>query len=325
MDAPEGYVKDSREYHVELFPGQNSELVVSNDRMPNLEILKTDAITGKPVAGVTFTVKRVDSSTLTTVTSDENGRCYLEKLMPGVYEIWEQSVPDGYLLNEAHQMITLFPNRTGTVQFQNYPKPTLTVNKIDSITGDPIKGAKFNVTFRSDKTSTGEIRDLGTYYSDENGQFFIDKLDDGWYTITELEPAAGYSIKDPTSQQVYVEAGRGKVVTFENTPLSAIIVKKVDSSTGDPLQGAWFRVRFLGGTSGTGGTVIAERQTSSNGTFILTGLKAGTYVIEEISAPDGYVLSENDIQTVYLSGNEQDVITVTFGNEAKGSVLIKKD
>ena len=87
MDAPEGYVKDSREYHVELFPGQNSELVVSNDRMPNLEILKTDAITGKPVAGVTFTVKRVDSSTLTTVTSDENGRCYLEKLMPGVYEI----------------------------------------------------------------------------------------------------------------------------------------------------------------------------------------------------------------------------------------------
>ena len=324
MDAPEGYVKDFREYHVELFPGQTSELVVSNDRMPNLEILKTDAISGRPVAGVTFTVKRVDSSTLTTVTSDENGRCFLEKLMPGVYEVWEQSVPDGYLLNEEHQLITLFPNRTGTVQFQNYPKPTLTVNKIDSITGDPIKGAKFSVTFKSDETSTGEIRDLGTFYSDENGQFFIDKLDDGWYTITELEPAAGYSIKDPDSVEIYVEAGRGKVVTFENTPLSAIIVKKVDANTGDPLQGAWFRVRFLGGVSGTGGTVIAERQTSSNGTFVLTGLKAGTYVVEEISAPNGYVLSEDDIQTVYLSGKDQDVITVTFGNESKGSILIKK-
>ena len=324
MDAPEGYVKDLREYHVELFPGQTSELVVSNDRMPNLEILKTDAITGKPVAGVTFTVKRVDSSTLTTVTSDENGRCFLEKLMPGVYEIWEQSVPDGYLLNEKHQLITLFPNRTGTVQFQNYPKPTLTVNKIDSITGDPIKGAKFSVTFKSDKTSTGEIRNLGTFYSDENGQFKLDKLDDGWYTITELESAAGYAIKDPASQELYVEAGRGKVVTFENTPLSAIVVKKVDANTGDPLQGAWFRVRFLGGTSGTGGTTIAERQTSANGTFVLTGLKAGTYIVEEISAPNGYVLSEDDIQTVYLSGKDQDVITVTFGNEAKGSVLIKK-
>jgi len=324
MDAPDGYVKDLREYHVELFPGQVSELVVSNDRMPNLEILKTDAITGRPVAGVTFTVKRVDSSTLTTVTSDENGRCYLEKLMPGVYEIWEQSVPDGYLLNDEHQQITLFPNRTGTVQFQNYPKPTLTVNKIDSITGDVIKGAKFSITFKSDKTSTGEIRNLGTFYTDENGQITLDKLDDGWYTITELESAAGYAIKDPATQELYVEAGRGKVVTFENTPLSAIVVKKVDANTGDPLQGAWFRVRFLGGTSGTGGTIIAERQTSSNGTFVLTGLKAGTYIVEEISAPNGYVLSEDDIQTVYLSGKDQDVITVTFGNEAKGSVLIKK-
>jgi len=244
--------------------------------------------------------------------------------MPGVYEIWEQSVPDEYLLNEEHQLITLFPNRTGTVQFQNYPKPVLTVYKIDSITGDPIKGAKFSVTFKSDNTSTGEIRDLGTYYSDENGQFTLNKLDDGWYTITELKPAAGYSIKEPASQEIYVEAGRGKTVTFENTPLSAIVVKKVDSSSGDPLQGAWFRVRFLGGTSGSGGTIIAERQTSANGTFVLTGLKAGTYVIEEISAPDGYVLSEDDIQTVYLSGNDQDVITVTFGNEAKGSLLIKK-
>ena len=324
MDAPEGYVKDKREYHVELFPGQTSELVVSNDRMPNLEILKTDAISGRPVAGVTFTVKRVDSSTLTTVTSDENGRCFLEKLMPGVYEIWEQSVPDGYLLNEEHQMITLFPNRTGTVQFQNYPKPTLTVRKVDSITGDFIEGAKFSVTFKSDNTSTGEIRDLGIYYSDENGQFTIDKLDDGWYTITELESAEGYAIKDPASQEVYVEAGRGKVVTFENTPLSAIIIKKLSANTGDPLQGAWFRVRFLGGTSGTGGTIIAERQTSTNGTIVLTGLKAGTYVVEEISAPDGHVLSEDDIQTVYLSGKDQDVITVTFGNESKGSVLVKK-
>ncbi len=324
MDAPEGYVKDHREYHVELFPGQVSELVVSNDRMPNLEILKTDAISGKPVEGVTFTVKRVDSSTLTTVTSDEDGRCFLEKLMPGVYEVWEQSVPDGYLLNEEHQLITLFPNRTGTVQFRNYPKPTLTINKIDSITADVIKGAKFSITFRSDDTSTGEIRDLGTFYTDESGQIKLDKLDDGWYTIKELEPAAGYSIKEPSEQQVYIEGGRAKSVTFENTPLSAIVVKKVDSSNGTPLEGAWFRVRFLGGTSGTGGTIIAERQTSSNGTFVLTGLKAGTYVIEEISAPNGYVLSDDDIQTVYLSGADQDVITVTFGNEAKGSLLIKK-
>jgi len=324
LEAPAGYVKNDTEFHVELFPGRESQLVVNNEAKPDLKIVKTDAVSGKPVQGVTFTIKMADGRTITTEASDENGEVFLADMDPGVVEIWEQSVPDDYLLNEEHQLITLVPNKLATVHFQNHPKPSLTVVKLDSITGDVIEGVKFGIQFKSDETSTGEIRDLGTYFTDESGQIQLSKLDDGWYTITELEPAAGYAIKEPASQEVYVEAGRAKTVTFENTPLSAIIVKKVDASNGDPLQGAWFRVRFLGGTSGSGGTIIAERQTSSNGTFVLTGLKAGTYVIEEISAPDGYVLSEDDIQTVYLSGNDQDVITVTFGNESKGSVLIKK-
>lgn len=321
--AAEGYVIDPTEYHVELFPGQTSELVVSNDRKPNLEIIKTDAVTGAPVEGVTFTVKRVDSSTLTTVKSDAEGKALIEKLDPGVYEVWEQSVPDNYLLNEEHQLITLEPNRTGTVHFQNYPKPGLTILKVDSITGDTIKGAKFQITYASNDTFEGEINDLGTYYTDESGQIKLDNLRDGWYRVTELEPAAGYAIKDPATQECYIKAGTQKTLTFENTPLSAIVIKKVDADTGAPLEGAWFRVRFLAGTSGTGGTVVAERQTSSNGTIVLTGLEAGTYVIEEISAPDGYVINDS-AQTVYLSGEDQAAITVVFGNDKMGSLLITK-
>ena len=99
----------------------------------------------------------------------------------------------------------------------------------------------------------------------------------------------------------------------------------MDSESGQPLEGAWFRIRYLGGTSGTGGTVIGEYRTSSNGTIVVTGLKAGTYVCEEISAPDGYVITDA-AETVYLSGKDQDVITVTFGNDKMGSLLIvKKD
>ena len=57
------------------------------------------------------------------------------------------------------------------------------------------------------------------------------------------------------------------------------------------LQGAKFRVRYLGGTSGTGGTVIGEYTTSANGTIVITGLKAGTYVVEETKAPTGLMRS----------------------------------
>ena len=321
--APSGYVLNDTEYHVELFPGKDSTLVVNNEKKPNLKIVKTDAVTGAPLSGVTFTVNKADSSTLTTVKTDANGEALLTALDPGVYVVRETGVPDGYLLDSEPQTITLVPNKTGTVRFRNYPKPTLTIDKVDSVTKDPIKGAKFHITYASNNSFTGELNDLGTYFTDENGQIKLSKLRDGWYRVTEVEPAAGYAIKDLATQDCFIQAGTGKVLTFENTPLSALIIKKVDADSGAMLQGAKFRVRYLGGTSGTGGTVIGEYTTSANGTIVITGLKAGTYVVEETKAPTGYEI-EDTPQTVYLSGKEQDVVTVEFSNGKHGDLIIDK-
>lgn len=321
--APSGYVLNGAEYHVELFPGKDSTLVVNNEKKPNLKIVKTDAVTGAPLSGVTFTVNKADSSTLTTVKTDANGEALLTALDPGVYVVRETSVPDGYLLDGEPQTITLVPNKTGTVRFHNYPKPTLTIDKVDSITKDPIKGAKFHITYASNNSFTGELNDLGTYFTDEKGQIKLTKLRDGWYRVTEVEPAAGYAIKDPATQDCFIQAGTGKTLTFENTPLSALIIKKVDADSSAMLQGAKFRVRYLGGTSGTGGTVIGEYTTSANGTIVITGLKAGTYVVEETKAPTGYEIDDTP-QTVYLSGKEQDVVTVEFSNGKHGNLIITK-
>lgn len=323
MTPPPGYVLNDLEYHVELFPGKTSQVVIHNYKKPNLKITKLDAITGKPIAGVQFKINKVDGSTLTTVTTGEDGTALLEALDPGVYQVTEVSVPDEYLLDKTPQLITLFPNETGEVVFKNYPKPSLTIEKRDSITKDLLTGAKFKITYASNDTFTGEINELGIFTTDQNGQILMEKLKDGWYRVEEIEPPAGYAMKDPHVQQIYVEAGRPKLLTFENTPLSGIVIKKIDADTGKPLEGAWFRVRFLGGTSGTGGTIIGEYVTSANGTAVITGLKAGTYVIEEISAPNGYVINDS-AKTVYISGKDQDVITVIFGNDKMGSLLIKK-
>lgn len=56
---------------------------------------------------------------------------------------------------------------------------------------------------------------------------------------------------------------------------------------------------------------------------MITGLDAGTYVVEEISAPHGYVM-DTAPQTAYISGKEQDCITLTFTNSKYGSLLVKK-
>jgi len=239
--------------------------------------------------------------------------------------VTEINVPNHVILCPIPQEVALKPGETSTVTFFNALKPSLEILKLDSVTGDPVKGAKFQIWYGSNHTDTGELNDLGTYFSDASGKIILPEIKDGWYKVTELEPASGYAIKEPATQECFISGGESKVLTFENTPLSAIIIRKVDSESGQPLEGAWFRIRYLGGTSGTGGTVVGEYKTSSNGTIVATGLKAGTYVCEEISAPDGYVITDT-AETVYLSGKDQDVITVTFGNDRMGSLLVvKKD
>lgn len=316
------HIIDLREYHVELFPGKTSTLVVENQIRPNLYVYKHDADTGEPIANTVFIVRAADGHSVDEIRTDETGRAELTNLLPGVYEITEKSVPSPYLLDAPSQLVTLYPNRDHTVYFENHKKPSLTVNKICSVTGDPLEGAKFQVIYASNNTGSGEINDLGYFYTDENGQFELTGLKDGWYKVTELESVPGYSIKEAT-QEVYIQSGTGKVLTFENIPLSALVVWKYDSVTGEAVEGAVFQVKYLTGTSGTGGTVIGTYKTSANGTFTVTGLREGTYIVEELASDSGHVI-DSAPQTAYISGKDQDVVQLYFGNAPKGSLLIKK-
>ena len=316
------HILDLREYHMELFAGRTSTLTIENQKRPNLTVYKHDADTGEPIADTVFEVRAADGHSVDQIKTDSEGKAELKNLLPGVYEISEKSVPSPYLLDAPSQLATLYPNRDHTVYFENHQKPALTVKKVDSVTGDPLQGAKFHVTYASNNTGSGEINDLGTYYTGENGQFQLTGLRDGWYKVTEQEPPTGYAIKEAT-QEVYIKSGTGKVLTFENIPLSALVVWKYDSVTGAAVQGAVFQVKYLTGTSGTGGTVIGTYKTSANGSFTVTGLKEGTYIVEELASDSGHVI-DSAPQTVYISGKQQDVVQLYFGNSPKGALLVKK-
>ena len=316
------HILDLREYHMELFAGRTSTLTIENQKRPNLTVYKHDADTGEPIANTVFEVRAADGHSVDQIKTDREGKAELKNLLPGVYEISEKSVPSPYLLDAPSQLATLYPNRDHTVYFENHQKPALTVKKVDSVTGDPLQGAKFHVTYASNNTGSGEINDLGTYYTGENGQFQLTGLRDGWYKVTEQEPPTGYAIKEAT-QEVYIKSGTSKTLTFENIPLSALVVWKYDSVTGEAVNNAVFQVKYLGGTSGTGGTVIGTYKTSANGSFTVTGLKEGTYIVEELSSDSGHVI-DTAPQTAYISGKQQDVVQLYFGNSPKGSLLVKK-
>lgn len=328
LSSVQDHIPDDTEHHVELFPGQTSTITLTNDKRPNLYIHKTDADTGEPIEHTVYLVKGADGHSIAEVETDENGVAVVENLLPGVVEIIEKSVPEPYLLAEESQTVTLFPNRDRDVYFQNYKRPTIEIIKENSITHDRIENVPFQVWYASNNTATGEYNDLGVFYTDEEGRIVLSDPDlslrDGWFRVKELEPAPGFALADPDTQEAFIAAGEGHTFRFSNRPLSAISVWKYDSETGAAIEGAVFQVRYLSGnTSGTGGTVIGTYRTSANGSFTVTGCKAGTYIIEELSSDGSHVI-DTPPQTVYLSGENQEVVQVYFGNSPKGSLLIKK-
>ena len=328
LSSVQDHIPDDTEHHVELFPGQTSTITLTNDKRPNLYIHKTDADTGEPIEHTVYLVKGADGHSIAEVETDENGVAVVENLLPGVVEIIEKSVPEPYLLAEESQMATLYPNRDRDVYFQNYKRPTIEIIKENSITHDRIENVPFQVWYASNNTATGEYNDLGVFYTDEEGRIVLSDPDlslrDGWFRVKELEPAPGFALADPDTQEAFIAAGEGHTFRFSNRPLSAISVWKYDSETGAAIEGAVFQVRYLSGnTSGTGGTVIGTYRTSVNGSFTVTGCKAGTYIIEELSSDGSHVI-DTPPQTVYLSGEDQEVVQVYFGNSPKGSLLIKK-
>ena len=321
--VPEPFVRTASEQTIALRPGKISEARFEDYTRPGLEIVKRNIADRSPIEGVTYQVRQIDGDFLDTVETDSSGKAFLE-VDPGSYEISEVNVPSNVIISEIPQTIFLEPGVTRTVRFFNAVKPSLTVIKRNSITKDPLENAKFHIYYVSDNTETGEINDLGTYYTDSSGRIVLTNVNRGWYKVVEEESPTGFSIQDDGVYEFYLEAGVSRELVVDNTPLSALVVYKYDSATKLPLEGARFELRYLSGeTSGTEGTVIGEYVTSKNGSFTVTGLKEGTYICQELESPDGHLI-DSEPQTVYISGKEQDVVTLRFGNAPLGSLLITK-
>ena len=326
QSVEEPYIKTGTHQDIALLAGAGTvEAAFTNYVKPGLEILKKNIATGEPIAHVTYKIEQIDGSYSTTATTDGAGRIFLANIPVGSYKVTEVNAPSDVILCDIPQTIALGPGETRTVTFFNAMKPSLKIIKRCEVTKDPIPNTKFHIWWASDNTSIGTMNDLGSFYTDDHGEIIFtgDALKSGWYKVTEEAPASGFAPADEPTQEFYLAGNENAVKIWENRPLSALVVFKYDEKTGAALQGAEFQIRYLGGTSGTGGTVIGTYTTSENGSIILTRLKAGTYIVEETKASPFYSI-DTPPQTVLLSGKDQDVVTLRFSNQPYGSVLIKK-
>ena len=326
-DVPKPYLLDTNNRKtVWIDSEKDKDIVVDfvNSTLPGLRLVKRDAQTGEFVKGVTFKIEEVDGGFTDQRQTGPDGVIFWENLRPGAYKVYEVEPAPNYVHDDTVHIVQLEENHTTTLELTNIIKPTLKVLKVDSITKSPIANVKFQIWRGSDDTITGELNDLGVFYTNEAGEIILEHIDTGWYRIKELESAPGFTIKAPDTQDIYLKAGETHEVQFENVPKNAIVVEKYDSVSHEALSGVTFQLRWLGGASGTGGTVIGQKKTGPNGMCMWTGLNPGVYIVEEVDPGDNYTILQSS-ETVFLADSgEQSVVTVRFENAPDGSLLIRK-
>lgn len=157
----------------------------------------------------------------------------------------------------------------------------VTVVKIDSVTKQPIAGAKLVL-----KDSNGKV--ITNWTSTTNGHV-IRNLGNGNYSIEETEAPSGYSINKKITEFTISDKQNNIKINIENAPRKSVVnIIKIDQETRNPLAGAVLSVKNSKGEE-------VARFTTTENPYIITDLEDGTYTVEEISAPAGYVRNTNKL------------------------------
>ena len=283
-------------------------LTLDNVEQKSFIVKKIDSETKEPLAGVQFKIWR-DGVLLGDYTTDENGRIEIKNAPAGTYKVQEVKTLKEYILNDEVLEIEHTTVKDTELTVENTKKPGLLIQKIDAETRKPLKDAVFKLTKANGDVVKEDI------ITGEDGTAFVEGLEAGDYIVTEITAPGGYLI-DNTPHPVSLEEGKTYTLTLENTQKPGLLIKKIDSQTKKPLQGATFKI-----TRGDGSVVRESVTTDADGVIHLPELDTGTYIITEISAPDGYAIDETP-KTVEIRAGQ--TYEVTFTNTKKGGFTIKK-
>ena len=317
VKAPEGYHLSAEAQTVEVNADDVQTIRFNDEPLASLTIRKQDIMTGAALSGAVFSVKDSEGRTIGEYATGTDGTVTVTGLTPGVsVVVTETKAPNGYVLNDHPRTVSIRSGAANSVTFEDQPTATLLIRKISADTGAPLSGVSFKVI---DGSGTNVGPDDGIFTTDNAGEIRIPNLTPG-VTIKarEIEAAPGY-VLDAQSQDIEMRAGQVQTLTFYNLRQGAIVVRKLDSATNQPLAGVTFKI-----TTATGEFLPdQEGHISSNGLYrtdaageiILTGI-VGTLVVTETETIPGYVIDETTrTQTVVV--HPADTQTLTFFNAPK--------
>ena len=331
--------------------GNNLALAIPNPSLGSLTLTKQDTL-GRPIEVTgnekpavfsvgykaftawsdeqTFTDD--DQWTVTEHTLGTNGTLSLNKLQPGVYKIWENTAPTGYLTDSTPQYVVITGGMNVTVTIKDSQGNNLSISETDPTNltfqdkrlldlklektiddGDvPFTGTQ-TFTFvltKADGTPVG-TQDVKVGAAGTGEATFTDALEPGQeYILTEQEATgfawtycSGGTITD-NAVRFTANADDRTNMTFSvtNTYLKGRIqIRKVDGKNGTPLPGAVFTVYKADKTTEVG-TMTDHKDGSYTLDVDLDSTEGQTFVVKETRAPKDYVTTGQEVKVTVKPG-----------------------
>ena len=311
-------------------------------------------------------VKYARGALVATLTTDANAKASVSDLYLGKYILQEKTASTGYTLDTTKYDISLdyagqsveIVTKKQMVKERVKAQAFSIVKISDNGSGeaDKLAGVEFTVKAQKDidkygswekapvaKNAKGQT--AAVLVTDKNGYAVSDELPYGVYVVRETKvPDDHYAVAD--FKVTITEDSRDPQPwrIFNDEKFRAVVkAVKVDQETGKTvaLAGTTFKIKNLKTNEYVGywewnptPEYITEWMTDESGT-VMTGkeLDPGRYALEEITAPNGYVLNVSPVEftvsmnTAYetLPDGETPVITVTKEDTSvKGRITVAK-
>lgn len=280
------------------FDGKSVKLTWKNTRTHgSISITKTDG--NQPLSGAFFGIYKDAAAAEEPIDiqkTDKNGKALFADLAAGTYYVKEIAAPNGYALDETIRPFKIGGNNDWDVEttIKNTLKEySLTlVKKGDD--GKPLEGVEFEISGNGITKKSASGRD---------GVVTFTGLAFGEYTITEVEAPQGYVKAAPIKVTIDGSDSAERVIQLEpiENKHTKLTVTKFAEDGKTALPGAEFIIRNAEGkyvkVDGTSFASFADKKedataivTGENGTFTLEYLPLGKYFLEEIEAPEGYMI-----------------------------------
>lgn len=256
----------------------------------SVKIVKTSE-DGK-IAGISFTV--TGSNFNETVTTDENGELQLNDLVPGVYTVTENAA--AFYEPQQPQTVTVKAGQIAEVSFSNQLKRGA-LEVIKTAEDGFVQGVTFRLFGTAD---CGQPVDVYAE-TDETGLAVFEDIPIGSnYTLEEVGTPERYIVPVPVS--IKIAWNEVTKQTVENRLVrGGFRGIKVDE-TEKPLPGAVFGLFAEGTMEFLENAAFAVAESSEDGSFSFENIPYGVWLVRELEAPEGYVLSDEIFQ-VQISEN----------------------